>query len=137
MKVLGSIIILALVIAIVPLFTDCESQGKSIVLASGKTIPMKCHWTGRAALAMAFPLAAVGLLMVFSRQKETRRALSIVAAVSGVVVILLPTYLIGVCANPDMTCNMIERGALILAGVLTVAAGLAGLFLARRSDQPA
>jgi len=138
MKVLGSIIIiLALVIAIVPLFTDCESQGKSIVLANGKTIPMKCHWTGRAALAMAFPLAAVGLLMAVSRRKETQRALSVVAAVSGIMVILLPTYLIGVCASPDMICNMIERGALILAGVLALAVGLVGLVLARRSDQPA
>jgi len=136
MKVLGSIIIiLALVIAIVPLFTDCESQGKAITLANGKTIPMKCHWTGRAALAMAFPLAAVGLLMVVSRRKETQRALSVVAAVSGIMVILLPTYLIGVCASPDMSCNMIEKGALILAGVLALAVGLVGLFLARRSDQ--
>ena len=136
MKVLGSvIIILALVIAIVPLFTDCQSQGKAITLASGQTIPMKCHWTGRAALAMAFPLAAVGLLMVVSRRKETQRALSIVAAVSGIMVILLPTYLIGVCASPDMICNMFEKGTLILAGVLTLAAGLVGLLLARGSEQ--
>ena len=138
MKVLGSIIIiLALVIAIVPLFTDCESQGKAITLANGKTIPMKCHWTGRAALAMAFPLATVGLLMVVSRRKETQRALSIVAVVSGIMVILLPTYLIGVCAGADMLCHMIEGPVLILAGVLALAAGLVGLFLTRRLDQSA
>ena len=138
MKTLGLVIVvLALVIAIVPLFTDCESQGRSIELATGKTIPMKCHWTGRAALAMAFPLAAVGLLLVFSRRKETRRALSIVAAVSGIMVILLPTVLIGVCGSPDMICNMIERGALVLAGVLTVACGVAGLVLARGPEPSA
>ena len=137
MKVLGVVIVvLALVMAIVPLFTDCESQGRSIELASGKTIPMKCHWTGRAALAMAFPLAAVGLLLAFSRRKETQRALSIVAAVSGIMVILLPTVLIGVCSSPDMICNMIERGALILAGVLTVACGVVGFLMARKADQP-
>jgi uncharacterized membrane protein YkvI len=138
MKALGVVIVLlALVIAIVPLFTDCESQGRSIELATGKTIPMKCHWTGRAALAMAFPLAAVGLLLVFSRRKETHRALSIVAVVSGIMVILLPTVLIGVCSSPDMICNMIERGALILAGVLTAAAGVAGLVLARGPEPSA
>ncbi len=136
MKILGSVIVvLALVIAIVPLFTDCESQGRAITLADGKTIPMKCHWTGRAALAMAFPLAAVGVMMAVSRRKETQRALSVVAAVIGIMVVLLPTYLIGVCANPEMICNMIERGTLILAGALALAAGLVGLLLARGSDQ--
>jgi uncharacterized membrane protein YkvI len=138
MKTLGLVIVvLALVIAIVPLFTDCESQGRSIELANGKTIPMKCHWTGRAALAMAFPLAAVGVMMIVSRRKETRRALSVVAVVSGILVILLPTVLIGVCSSPDMICNMIERGVLILAGALTVAAGVVGLLLARGPEPSA
>jgi uncharacterized membrane protein YkvI len=138
MKALGAVIIvLALVIGLVPLFSDCQSQGKMITLANGNTIPMKCHWTGRAALAMAFPLAAAGVMMVVSRRKETRRALSVVAVVSGIMVILLPTYLIGVCANPDMTCNMIERPVLILAGVLTAAAGVAGLLLARGPEPSA
>ena len=137
-SVLGVVMILsALALAIAPVFTDCESQGKAITLANGKTIPMKCHWTGRAALAMAFPLAAAGLLLAFSRRKETQRALSIVAAVSGIMVILLPTVLIGVCGSPDMICNMIERGALVLAGVLTVACGVAGLVLARGPEPSA
>jgi uncharacterized membrane protein YkvI len=135
MKGLGAIVvILALVIGLVPVFSDCQSQGNVIELANGKTIPMKCHWTGRAALAMAFPLAAVGAMMAISRRKETQRVLSIVAAVSGIMVILLPTYLIGVCASEDMICNMIEQPTLILAGALTVAAGAAGLLHARGGE---
>ena len=135
MKGLGAIVvILALVIGLVPIFSDCQSRGNAIELANGKTIPMKCHWTGRAALAMAFPLAPVGVMMAVGRRKETQRALSIVAAVSGIMVILLPTYLIGVCASEDMICNMIEQPMLILAGALTVAAGAAGLLHARGGE---
>ena len=37
--------LLALVIGIVPFLTDCQSQGRALTLQTGRTIPMKCHWT--------------------------------------------------------------------------------------------
>ena len=53
MKVIGGLLIaLALLVAIVPMFTDCASQGRSLTLANGREIPMKCHWTGLAELAL-------------------------------------------------------------------------------------
>ena len=64
MKVLGTIlVVLALVIGIEPQFTECQSQGKSLALANGKTVPMKCHWTARAEWVPAIPLVAVGAMM--------------------------------------------------------------------------
>jgi Domain of unknown function (DUF4418) len=135
MKGLGAIVvILALVMGLVPIFSDCQSQGNVIELTNGKTIPMTCHWTGRAALAMAVPLLAAGVLLMASRRKETWRALAAVIAVTGVMVILLPTVLIKVCANEQMTCNLIEEPTLIMAGVLAVAAGAAGLLRARGGE---
>ena len=38
-----ALVVLALATAIFPQFTDCESQGKMITLANGKTVSMKCH----------------------------------------------------------------------------------------------
>jgi hypothetical protein len=113
-------IVLALVIGIVPLFTDCQSQGRALELANGKTIPMKCHWTGRAEAALAVPLAGVGILFLLGRHKETRRFLAIVAALLGLMAILLPAWLIGVCSMDEMVCNLYMEPILILAGVLTV-----------------
>ena len=61
-KVLGVVmIVLALVLAIAPIFTDCESQGKMLTTADGRSVSMKCHWTGIAEVAAAIPLALAGI----------------------------------------------------------------------------
>ena len=48
----AAILVLAIVIGVVPQFTDCQSQGRALALTNGKTVPMKCHWTAQAALAI-------------------------------------------------------------------------------------
>jgi len=129
-KVVASIIIiLALLIAIVPQFTDCESQGKMLTLESGKQVSMKCHWTARAEIAVGVPLLAVGLLMLLSKRKESIRSLGIVGAVLGLMAILLPGILIGVCSNDDMICNSLMDPALILMGALAIVASGAAVWL--------
>ncbi len=125
MKVAGVVIvILALVIGIVPQFTDCHSQGRMLTLANGNTVDMKCHWVAMAALALAVPLGLLGGLMAFGRRKETLRMLSALGIVTGAGTILLPTVLIGVCASNMMLCNMIMKPTLILSGALAAAISL-------------
>lgn len=130
MKVLGSIIlILALVAAVVPQFTDCQAAGRPpLELKNGKTVPMKCHWTSEASLATAGPLFLLGGLIFTSKRKETLRALSVLGLAGGLFLILLPTALIGVCASPEMICNSVMKPTLILTGILTM--GISGLVLA-------
>jgi len=129
------IVVLALVVGIVPQFTDCQSQGRSLTLETGKSVPMKCHWTAMAELGLALPTLAVGSLMGFSRKKETRRSLAVAGVALGAVVMLLPTALIGVCANPDMLCNALMRPALLLAGGLVVALSAAYGLLGMRQQE--
>jgi hypothetical protein len=132
------IVILALVIGIVPQFTDCQSQGRSLQLTTGKTVAMKCHWSATAELALAIPIAAVGLLLGFSRRKESMRNLSILGIVLGAIAILVPTVLIGVCASADMLCNSVMRPVLVLMGTLLVAISVVTLIASRRiTEQPA
>jgi hypothetical protein len=136
-KILGVlIVIVALVIGIVPQFTDCQSQGRAITLANGSTIPMKCHWTAQASLGMAILILAVGGYMVFSQRKGTRRVLSIMGMLLGAVVILLPTLLIGVCANPAMLCDSIMMPTLVLSGILVIAISLVALVISERRGDP-
>jgi hypothetical protein len=124
-KIMGiTIIALALVIGIVPLFTDCLSQGKALTTTTGAVVPMKCHWTSIAEIGMAIPLGMIGISNLFNKRKETFTNTSIFGSVLGALVILFPTVLIGVCSNPMMLCNMVERPALILAGGLVIGANL-------------
>ena len=132
-----SLIILAVLIAILPIFTDCQAAGQMMTLANGKQVPMKCHWTGRAELGLGLPLLTVGLTMLFSRRRESLRNLGLVGISLGIVTILLPTVLIGVCAMPDMHCHSIMEPALILMGVLVVGISLAVAVLNWREEQEA
>jgi hypothetical protein len=137
MKAIGTlIIILALVGAIVPQFTDCESQGRELTLANGKTVPMKCHWTSVAALAVGLPLAVLGGLFLFSKRKETQRALAVLGIVLGAFMILLPTVLIGVCAMPEMICNSVMQPTMVLSGALIIVVCAVALMLSWKSDEP-
>lgn len=125
MKVAGAaMVLLAIALAVVPMFSDCESAGRMLTLESGRQISMKCHWTGLAELGLGVPVAVVGLAMVFSRSRESRRVLGITGMSLGLVAILLPTGLIGVCVNPDMPCVSVMKPAEILAGVLVMGIGL-------------
>jgi hypothetical protein len=135
MKVLGVfLVVLALVAGISPMFSDCQSQGRTLEVM-GKPVAMKCHWAGVSELVAALPLGVLGIVGVVGvRRKETRRVMSITGGVLGMLIVLLPTQLIGVCANPDMICNLVMRPVLTLAGGLTMVVSLVGLVLARGRD---
>jgi hypothetical protein len=136
MRILGiAIVVIALVAAVVPALYNCSAGGKMLTTTAGKQVPMKCYWTAQASIAIALPLGLLGLVLAFSRRKETQRALAIVAAGLGVTVILLPTYLIGTCASYDMICNLVEKPTMIGLGILTVVVAAVVFFLASRPEQ--
>ena len=122
------IIVLAIATAVIPYFTDCQSQGKAIELANGRMIPMKCHWAGVAEMGVAIPLVVVGAMMtIFSRRNQVLMTLSILGIVLSALVIAFPNFLIGVCATPTMTCYTVMKPALTLTGGFMVGASIAGV----------
>jgi hypothetical protein len=134
-KFLGiTLIVLALAIAIVPAVTDCQSQGKSIALANGKTIPMKCHWTGIAEMTTGIPLVAVGAMMIASRRRRYLQSLGVLGGILGIIAILLPNTLIGVCSS-TMPCNTIMQPTLTILGSLAIVTSLGGLVLSLREKE--
>jgi hypothetical protein len=133
MKVLAVVIIvMALVVGVVPQFTNCFHEGKTVALANGTQAPMKCLWTAMGELAMAVPVLGVGAMLTISRQKETRRGLAVLGVILGAFVIALPTQLIGVCSHPDATCNMVMKPAMIFAGAVVMAASVGILLISER-----
>jgi len=138
------IIIVALVIIIVPQYTNCEygQDYSTSTTSSGDTAAampyrmMKCYWAAHAEIVAGVPLLAIGALLVFARRKETTLALGIVTAVLGVLTILIPTSVVGTCLNDQMVCNTEMKPTLLIAGGITVALGVAVLVLGqlRRED---
>ena len=149
MRIVGVVVVaMALVIGVVPQFTHCKamsassgstmgmgstttSTGSSTATGAGTTMgastaaaaqptPMRCYWTARAAIGVALPLAAAGLLLFFSRRKETRRALALLVSVLGAVTVLLPTVLIGTCQQSGAACRTTMLPLLLAVGGLTV-----------------
>ncbi len=138
MKVIAAIlIILALVVGIVPQFTDCLAQGREIEMPNGRTMPMKCHWTRQAEVAVALPLLVVGVLMLFTRRRSTLRILAAVALALGISAILVPAYLIGTCASAEMICNLLMKPVLLFAGIVIVVTSVVALVYLRGEDPDA
>lgn len=133
-KFLGiTLIVIALAIAIIPAFTDCHSQGRSLSLANGGTTDMKCHWTAQAEIASGVPLLAVGAMMVVARRKKNLISLGVMGGILGIFAILLPTQLIGVCQT-TMLCNTAMRPSLIALGSLAIIGSLGAMVLARKME---
>ena len=125
--------VFGLLIAIVPQFLlpVCSA---SIETKAGRFIPMKCFWTGRAELAVGALIILVSILLFLSRNKSATLYLYIVLTGLGVVALLLPTHLIGVCMSPTMPCRVGTLPGLIVLSGLVVVIGLVGVALALRKD---
>jgi hypothetical protein len=132
----GVMVLMALVLAVAPVFTDCQSHGKLLTTADGRSVSMKCHWAGVAEVAAAVPLGLAGIYALRNRRKETTRFASLVGMTSGLVAILIPTVLIGTCANAGMICNVLMRPILLASGILAIVASMAVFVLAREPELP-
>ncbi len=123
----AALAVLAIAIAVVPAFTDCQSQGKSLTTSTGKTVPMKCHWTGVAEIGVAVPLFVVGGLMATNRRRDNIRNFGIMGIVLGALVIAFPTRLIGVCQTPTMLCHTVMSPTLITLGSISIVGSVAAI----------
>jgi hypothetical protein len=149
------IVIMGLVIVIVPQFTNCEygaahpatinmqssttgaveyasMGGMSTSTGESAGVPyrmMKCFWSARAEIIAGVPLIALGILLFFARRKETIRVIGILTVLLGVLTVIIPAQLVGTCANSAMVCNTEMKPALLVAGGITVALGVAVLVL--------
>ncbi|MBQ8236728.1 MAG: DUF4418 family protein [Oscillospiraceae bacterium] len=96
--------------------------GGLLELASGKQVPMKCHWAAQAAMAVAFIILAAAVMALLA--KKEYKGLMVVTAVAGAVLFLVFTSLIGVCANEEMRCNVTRLWGMGAAAVTIAASGI-------------
>lgn len=107
--------------------------GKMLDLANGNQVPMKCHWAGQAAVAVAVIILAAALMALLAKRDHKR--LMVVTAVAAVVLFLVFTSLIGVCASAEMRCQTTKLWG-IGAAALTFATSLVELISGKEGQVP-
>ena len=107
--------------------------GKMLELVSGKQVPMKCHWAGQAAIAVSIIILAVAVMALLA--KKEYKGLMVVAAVCGVILFLVFTSLIGVCASAEMRCQVTKVWG-IGAAIVVVATSLINLISGKEGKVP-
>ena len=85
---------------------------------------MKCHWTSQTEVAVGIATLVLGVFIVLSKEKAAGAAYAVASAINGVLVILIPTVVIGVCGSADMPCHSGTKPALIIAGALIIVTAL-------------
>ena len=107
--------------------------GKMLETTAGKQVPMKCHWAGQAAIAVAIIILAAAVMALVSRKNE--KGLMVVTAVAGVVLFLVFTKLIGVCASEEMRCQITKLWGMGCAAVV-VATSVVNLLSGKEGQIP-
>ena len=107
--------------------------GKMLELANGNQVPMKCHWAGQAAIAICVIILAAAVVALLV--KKDYKGLMIVTAVAGVMLFLVFTNLIGVCANEEMRCNITKIWGMGAAGIV-IATSIINLISGKEGQIP-
>lgn len=107
--------------------------GKLLELANGNQVPMKCHWAGQAAIAISVIIIAAAVMALLA--KKEYKGLMVVNAVAAVILFLVFTSLIGVCASETMRCQITKVWGIGAAAVV-FAASLINLLSGKEGQVP-
>lgn len=92
---------------------------------SMQAMQMPCAGVPNASLIVGIILAVLGLVIIIAGNKKiVSTILGALSAIAGVVVIGIPTFIIGVCSGAHMHCHMVTRPALIIIGALVIILGI-------------
>jgi drug/metabolite transporter (DMT)-like permease len=123
---IGALLILLGVIIVLSswiIFPVCEMHGLYAETKTGTKLPMPCGYTARAETGIGALIVVAGGLLIVRNTRETRQAVGVFTIATGVLVILFPTFLIGMCKLADHPCRMLTLPALEILGVIVVIIG--------------
>lgn len=128
------VIILGVIIILIPwyLFPVC---GVGRYAPPVGTLPRMhgCDGTLKAATVLGVLMVFAGMLPLFVRQYWAGIVSAASTAVIGVLVILFPTVITGVCRVPTMPCVFGTKPALVAVGILLILAGCIGVLLVKKN----
>ena len=108
--------------------------GKMLELVSGKQVPMKCHWAGQAALAVAVMILVAAVMALLAR-KEYKGFMVVTAVCGALLFMIFATDFIGVCASAEMRCQITKIWG-IGAAAVTFVTSLVNLLSGKEGQVP-
>ncbi|PLS26494.1 DUF4418 family protein [Bifidobacterium parmae] len=91
-----------------------------------------CHWSQQAATGIGIVILALGVVALFVGPK-TRMGLNIAVIADCLLLLAVPTILIGICPGAMMHCRMVMLPTLIVLAVLGIVFAAIGTWLDSRS----
>lgn len=105
---------------------NSHTENGDMQMSSGAK--MKCYWTGRAEIGVGALIAVIGLFLLIFRKKQARLGLSLTLAPAGLLAILIPDVLIGVCEGANMTCRTLALPAINIIGAAVIVIACVNIF---------
>lgn len=97
---------------------------------------MACAGVPNASLIVGIVLAVFGLILIAAGSKNLiSKVFGLLTIAAGVVIIGIPTFIVGVCEAAHMHCHMVTRPALIIIGAAVILAGLINTILKNGSKE--
>lgn len=93
-----------------------------------------CHGTLKAETVLGAVAIVAGLVPLFWPGRRVLLFSSIAVLFVAVFAVLFPAVITGVCKVPTMPCRLGTLPALVITGVLTGMAGLAGIIMSRKME---
>ena len=119
------LVLLGIIIALTSwfIFPVCEMHGLYVETKTGTKLPMPCGYTARAETGMGALIVITGALLIARGNRETRQVVGVFSIATGALVVLFPTFLIGMCKLADHPCRQLTLPVLEILGVAVVIAG--------------
>ncbi len=86
---------------------------------------MACQHTARAVFWAGLAIAGLGVVTALAGGSLVRLALTAATAAGGLLAILFPTVITGVCKSAEMTCRSLTLPALVILGGATILVAVA------------
>ncbi len=89
---------------------------------------MKCFWSGRAELGIGILVIILGILNMAVSSIQVRLGLNLALIFVGIQSALIPTWLIGVCSMPKMSCHAVASPSILAISILVTLLALVNVF---------
>jgi hypothetical protein len=104
-------------------------------VCSSEEMKMACYYTARTELGLGFFVVLMGAVSLFTANAGVRIGCGLAQAGAGILVLLYPAKLTGLCKMGEMLCRMRTFPALIVTGVLLIVLSIGNAVYLIRKDR--